>query len=251
MSKLSLFDFKNVFKYYKGEEHQIKAVEQLFESLPKEVLSEYADWIRTYRKQTNDIKQRWPISKEDMASIMKCAVSTLSDDLMDDYAECCRKYKLDSTNQAYFLGQVGHESAGLRYPIEWHDGSNYEYRHDLGNVNPGDGIKYAGTGFIQVTGRYWHTEFSRDIGDPKVIYEGKKYTANKYPWSISGYWWKRNSMISFCKTLPPIDAVGATVNGKYLPNGYEDRRAYSKRAFSVLGLQYPGDSEASRSIKTL
>ena len=51
----------------------------------------------------------------------------------------------------YFLGQCGHESAGLRYPVEIHDGSNYEGREDLGNTQPGDGVKFAGTGWLQAT----------------------------------------------------------------------------------------------------
>ena len=48
-------------------------------------------------------------------------------------------------------------------------------------------------------------------------------------------------MNDFCKLKPPVDQVGQRVNGKYLPNGYEDRRVYSKKAFEVLGLPYPGD----------
>ena len=243
MAQITDQDFRNVFIYYQGEEHQVKAVDQLFAALPNDVLSVDADWIRTYRKQTTEIdKQRgWPISKDEMAYIMGCDPSTLSDQLMDDYTMCCGIFKLDKKSQAYFLGQVGHESAGLSYPLEIHDGSNYEYRHDLGNVNPGDGVKYAGTGFIQVTGRYWHTEFSRFIGDPKVIQEGKTYTCEKYPWTISGYWWHRNDMIDYCLTDPPVDRVGAAVNGKYLPNGYEDRRKYSRRSFEVFGIPYPGN----------
>lgn len=241
MTQITEADFCNVFTYYKGEEHQVKAVKELFKYLTPEALSIDSSWIKIYRKQDTEVTTGWPITKQEMSAIMGCAVSSLSDELMDDYARCCRTYKLDRLSQAYFLGQVGHESAGLRYPLEIHDGSNYEYRHDLGNVNPGDGVKYAGTGFIQVTGRYWHEQFSKYIGDPKVITEGKKYTANHYPWSISGYWWMRNNMVNYCKLLPPIDSVGEKVNGRYLPNGYLDRREYSKKSFEVLNLSYPGN----------
>lgn len=243
MSRITLDSFKNFFHYYQGESHQIKAIEKLYEQLPDNQLTDESDWIKTYRTQTEvkDKQPEWLITKQEMAAIMGCAVSSLSDELMDDYARCCSLYGLDRVSQAYFLGQVGHESAGLRYPLEIHDGSDYEYRHDLGNVNPGDGIKFAGTGFIQVTGKYWHSEFSKFVADPKVVQLGKTYTCNKYPWSISGYWWMRNNMVEYCKSHPPIDRVGQRVNGKYLPNGYEDRRYYSRKAFDVLNIAYPGN----------
>ena len=62
---------------------------------------------------------------------------------MDDYARCVETFGMDKLAQVYFLGQCGHESAGLRYPVEIHDGSNYEGRTDLGNIYPGDGVKFC------------------------------------------------------------------------------------------------------------
>ena len=56
------------------------------------------------------------------------------------------------------------------------------------------------------------------------------------PWSISGFWWKDNGMNEYCATRPDVDRVGQRVNGKYLPNGYQDRRDYTARAMKVLGV---------------
>ena len=177
---------------------------------------------------------------------MECAVSSLTDSLMDDFARCVDLYDMDDVSIAYFLGQCGHESAGLRYPMEIHDGSNYEWRADIGNIYPGDGVLYAGTGWIQVTGRANHQAFSDYLQkkgefDEKVMEEGKWHSSEKYPWSISGHWWYNNQMNEYCASNPPVDRVGQRVNGRYLPNGYEDRRHYSVKAFDVLGLPYPGN----------
>jgi putative chitinase len=55
--------------------------------------------------------------------------------------------------QAAFLAQVGHESGQLRYVRELASGAAYEGRKDLGNIQPGDGIRFKGRGLIQITGR--------------------------------------------------------------------------------------------------
>ena len=192
------------------------------------------------------VKPRWPISKEHMAYIMGRKLEEISDELMDDYASCCETFQIDPFSQAYFLGQCGHESAGLKYAIEWHDGSNYEFRSDLGNLEAGDGVKFAGTGWLQCTGRYNHQRFSDYLmflgkEDPHIMGIGKTYTAQHYPFSISGFWWHDNKMNQYCSKIPTVDSVGARVNGRYLPNGYEDRRKYSRKAFDIMGIPYPGN----------
>ena len=48
---------------------------------------------------------------------------------------------------------------------------------------------------------------------------GGNHVAKHYPWSSAGWWWMNNNMIEYCKKRPNIDAVGAKVNGRYLPNG--------------------------------
>ncbi|MGH9780332.1 MAG: glycoside hydrolase family 19 protein, partial [Candidatus Acidiferrales bacterium] len=40
----------------------------------------------------------------------------------------------------------------------------YENRKDLGNVNPGDGVRFCGRGFIQITGRWDYAHFGEEIG---------------------------------------------------------------------------------------
>lgn len=40
----------------------------------------------------------------------------------------------------------------------------YENRKDLGNVMPGDGVRFRGRGFIQITGRWDYNRFGSEIG---------------------------------------------------------------------------------------
>lgn len=68
--------------------------------------------------------------------------------------EACEAFDITTPQRvAAFLAQVGHESAGLQYVREIASGAAYEGRVDLGNVQPGDGVRYRGRGLIQITGR--------------------------------------------------------------------------------------------------
>ena len=238
MTKISLPDF---FKWFDANNaNQLEAVVLLESMMDSKLLQDDSAWVLKYREPLPKPEAPpWPVTKEQLGYIMQCSSETLNDALINDLARCVADCEMDQLELVYFLGQCGHESCGLRYPVEIHDGSNYEGRQDLGNVNPGDGVKYAGTGWIQVTGRYNHQSFADAIGDPKVMEQGKTYTSEKYPWSISGHWWRENNMKALCATHKActnadIDRIGARVNGRNRPNGADDRIAYTDRAYKTI-----------------
>ena len=173
---------------------------------------------------------------------MGCQPRYLPDELMDDLAHCCQDFHINTLLRlAYFLGQVGEESGGLRYPLEIASGSAYEGRSDLGNHLPGDGVRFKGAGFIQTTGRHNHQRFSDYLtrigkADPRIMVEGSTYSGNRYPWSISGFWWMDNGMNELCDSRPDADRVGQRVNGQMPPRGAAERRAYTEKAMRVLGV---------------
>jgi putative chitinase len=64
----------------------------------------------------------------------------------------------------HFCGQMGIESDYYKAFEEYASGKDYEGRQDLGNTQPGDGIKFKGRGGIMVTGRANYVVVGKQIG---------------------------------------------------------------------------------------
>ncbi|MDX2240743.1 MAG: S8 family serine peptidase [Leptolyngbyaceae cyanobacterium bins.302] len=65
---------------------------------------------------------------------------------------------------AYILATAQHESNLGRWMEELASGQAYEGRRDLGNTQPGDGPRFKGRGYVQITGRTNYTRWSQRLG---------------------------------------------------------------------------------------
>ena len=149
-----------------------------------------------------------------------------------DLNECIHRFHINTTQSLrHFIAQCSHESRCGLYREELQSGSAYEGRADLGNVYKGDGKRFKGAGYIQLTGRTNYQAFSDFIGDKDVM-KGVKYVAKHYPWTSAGFWWQTHGMTYMCNLGATVKNVTRRVNGAY--NGLADRQKYYERALMVF-----------------
>ena len=132
--------------------------------------------------------------------------------------------------QAAFLAQLAHESGQLRYMEEIASGSAYEGRRDLGNTQPGDGVRYKGRGPIQLTGRANYRAAGQALG---IDLEGNPQRAKDpdVAFRIAAWYWSSRNLNQYADA-GNFSAITYRINGGY--NGAADRNAYWRVAQGVL-----------------
>ncbi|WP_074361904.1 M15 family metallopeptidase [Mycobacteroides abscessus] len=137
---------------------------------------------------------------------------------------------------AMWLAQVGHESAGFNATEEDASGAAYEGRADLGNTQPGDGVRFKGRSWIQITGRSNYGLFSqwafkqRLVSTPTYFVDHPIELAD-LKWAGVGaawYWTVARSDINALSDRQDLETVTRRINGG--TNGLADRRDRYNRA---------------------
>lgn len=132
--------------------------------------------------------------------------------------------------QASFLAQVGHESGQLRYVKELASGAAYEGRKDLGNTQPGDGVRYKGRGLIQITGRANYAKcgaaLGHDLISQPVLLESPELACRSAAW-----FWSANGLNELADKGDQVK-VTRRINGGI--NGLADRLALYETAKQVF-----------------
>jgi len=169
------------------------------------------------------------------------------------------KYGIDTKAEiCHFLAQTAHESDSFNTLEEYASGKAYEGRKDLGNTNPGDGVKFKGKGLIETTGRLnyraltiaynkhntSHLDFE---ANPELLKD-----ENLAVWSACEFWNSRaindianmpdSATLPFKKRIEedkyiivqiePIEYITRRVNGGTL--GLDQRKKFYERAKLII-----------------
>lgn len=136
---------------------------------------------------------------------------------------------------AHFMAQIEHESGGFKFLTELGNKKyfdKYQGRKDLGNIYGGDGYKYRGRGYIQITGRANYTMLSKDvridfINNPDLLSEEPNAM-------ISALWYWGKHKLNDLADLDNIEAITKKINGGF--NGLADRKKLLIKWKSTLKL---------------
>jgi putative chitinase len=134
---------------------------------------------------------------------------------------------------AHFLSQCAHESGNFKWVVELASGQAYEGRKDLGNTQPGDGVKFKGRGYIQLTGRANYDKFSKFVNEDCV--SNPDLVSTKYPMLSAAYFFDKNKLWKICdlgSTDEVVEKVSRRVNGG--TNGLADRQQKFDKIWNVL-----------------
>lgn len=154
--------------------------------------------------------------------------------------------RLAEPNQlAHFIPQLLHESGCFQFLSEIWGPTDAQKRYDppnskareLGNTEKGDGYKYRGRDFIELTGKSNYHKFylwlaSMVVHDcPDFVANPDKVIDDKYLGYASIWYWGTHGCIPAADT-GSVTAVTKAVNGG--TNGLEERLAYYDRAAMVF-----------------
>lgn len=146
----------------------------------------------------------------------------------------------------HYLAQVFHESGALRYVEEIASGAAYDTGAKavkLGNTpeKDGDGQRYKGRGFIQLTGKANYSNFMKsDCCTEDVVTHPEKVSEFPLNQVASLWFWERNGLSAIAdsdngqNTDEVCKRITRRVNGGY--NGLADRLYYLKRFKREFGV---------------
>jgi putative chitinase len=188
----------------------------------------------------------------------------IPDKVIEQIPDTAKKFNITTPLRlAHFLSQCGHESGGFRLVNEnvnysavglkgifgkYFPGNLAEsyarqpqkiaskvYGGRMGNgpESTGDGYKFRGRGYIQLTGKDNYTRFGRFIGEDTVA--NPDLVATKYPLASAAFFFDSNKLWSICdkgSDNATVTAVTKRVNGGSI--GLADRIKHFNEYYNLL-----------------
>jgi putative chitinase len=151
------------------------------------------------------------------------------------------KFKTENLNysaqalQSVFRKYFPDEATSAQYARKPEMIANKVYANRMANGGEasGDGWKFRGRGYIQLTGRQNYTSFDKVVEEN--LLENPDLVADKYPLLSAAWFWDNNKLNTLAdkgSTDADVTAITKRVNGG--THGLEDRLSKFKKYYSLL-----------------
>jgi predicted chitinase len=171
------------------------------------------------------------VTMDQLRQIMPNLAQSKAQEYLPHINRAMQEAGITTKNQkAAFLAQLAHESGQLRYMEEIASGAAYEGRRDLGNTQPGDGVRFKGRGPIQLTGRSNYRAAGQALGID-LENNPRRAADPDVGFRTAAWFWNSRGLNSLAEQ-GNFREVTRRINGGY--NGLADREAYYRRALSAL-----------------
>jgi putative chitinase len=188
----------------------------------------------------------------------------IPDNVLSQIPETATKFNITTVLRlCHFLSQCAHESenftavkenlnysaAALKatFPTHFPGILNESYAHNpekiadrayanrMGNGDEasGDGYKYCGRGYIELTGKVNYVAFGKFIGEDLLTNPG--LVATKYPLMSAAFFFQTNNLWTICDkgaTPDVVKELTKRINGGY--NGLDERIKYFNKFYNLL-----------------
>ena len=144
-------------------------------------------------------------------------------------------YNITGTlRMAHFLAQVAQESGQLSFSEELASGAAYEGRADLGNVEPGDGVRFKGRGLIQITGRSNYRAYSHACGQELLSGNNplRLATDPALAADVAGWFWQVHKLNALADS-DDVERITRRINGGL--NGLAERQTFLAQTKAAIG----------------
>ncbi len=149
------------------------------------------------------------------------------------------QHGIEGVELVAFLAQVAHETGNFESMVE--NGQKkyfrrYEMKHNpatakiLGNVKPGDGERFKGRSFVQLTGRDNYMRAGKALGLPLV--EKPQLLENPSIGFKASLWYWETRVKNKIDNFEDVETVTKLINGG--TTGLEDRKQKFEKYMSIL-----------------
>lgn len=183
------------------------------------------------------LKNLCPYAKKDLVKAV-----------VDNFNLLASSYDINSDLRVcHFFAQASVETDWFKTLEEYASGREYEWRSDLGNTQPGDGVKYKGRGIFQTTGRSNYEMTGKKMGldlinKPELLLEPRNAVI-----SALIYWQSRK--MNALADADDIYAATRAVNGGY--NGLNERKKALDILKSTIGGVFIGASSSVAEVENV